>query len=124
MTQILTAREDQRRRRKEGPEAERGRETDLGLVAEIEEGKDLAAEMTESTAGEILVRIEIGIGETEEIEAVTEEILEDHKSTNNILTCILSNLNPVSLKCHKFMKCLACNFIVVEQINIDRKVSE
>ena len=88
MTPILTAREDQRRRRKEGPEAERGRETDLGLVAEIEEGKDLAAEMTESTVGEILVRIEIGIGETEEIEAVKEEILEDHKSTNNILTCI------------------------------------
>ena len=124
MIPILTAREDQRRRRKEGPEAERGRETDLGLVAEIEGGKDLAAEMTESIVGEIQVRIGIGIGETEEIEVVTEEILEDHKSTNNILTCILSNLNPVSLKCHKFMKCLACNFIVVEQINIDRKVSE
>merc|ERR1712218_620317 len=106
---------DQRRRRKEGPEAETGRETDLGLVAEIEGGKDLAAEMTESIVEEIQVRIGIGIG-------VTEEILEDHKSTNNILICILSNLNPVSLKCHKFMKCLACNFIVVEQINIDRKL--
>merc|ERR1712218_575432 len=99
---------DQRRRRKEGPEAETGRETDLGLVAEIEGGKDLAAEMTESIVGKIQVRIGIGIGETEEIEVVTEEIPEDHKSTNNILTCILSNLNLVSLKCHKFMKCLAC----------------